>query len=620
MRDSSSSSRNRNAQVSWQRYSDCTVQLDVRLLNFFCSSSPSELFNPIDIFTYYTKALVRNEHGDRWNVLGRDLWPEAFLEHFWSGKYIDGSTIKDEFEAVGFKSFPDHWAEVRNEDVWENRVLDDPTVKKIILMREDELAVYLSMKRAEITGNYMTRSYPLDLKITIDPAKFQAFLNNYRDTYQRKYRSAMEQRDTFRVTYEQIVNEENFRKQILPLLWDFLGVDNSQPMKILRETKRQADPNEDFADVIENYKELEFCFRHTDVVRFTRKKVQSKKCAFSEHGGARNVVEATPSGFDFAVVEPKSWSILLPICSRVSSSSTSDIIINRKDLSSEFNANRLIDLAISSQYNPTEESDELGCWDSLANFATSLQETSDEDQLLCTECVVGIDLDDPVFRGTEAKEQIKDLLPCTVRFVDIEKPLYGRLCKIWNHLALSASNDFLLLLGDDVILRDSGWQHRVAVLFEQIKEETGLPYGAACVALRDKSFPGFPTFPVVHRWHVQRFRTLLPKQFINQGGDPYLFELYSRFGAATFDMKSSLENTVGGNRDARYKKHEINWCGQILRLQLMHLEKTPSKTSKSHLFRRGCAELSSQQQYDFASHRTSKGLHTGLRQVLVCGR
>jgi len=86
------------------------------------------------------------------------------------------------------------------------------------------------------------------------------------------------------------------------------------------------------------------------------------------------------------------------------------------------------------------------------------------------------------------------------------------------------------------------------------------------------SFPGFPTFPVIHRWHVNRFGSLLPKQFVNQGGDPYLFELYSRFNAAAFEVTCRLENTIGGDNDARYKKHEINWRGQILRLNSMHLQ------------------------------------------------
>ena len=68
----------------------------------------------------------------------------------------------------------------------------------------------------------------------------------------------MEKRDTFRVTYEQLLDEEHFEDEVLPLLWDFLGVDNSFPLRKLRETTKQADTSEKMSDIIENYKELEF--------------------------------------------------------------------------------------------------------------------------------------------------------------------------------------------------------------------------------------------------------------------------------------------------------------------------------------------------------------------------
>lgn len=67
----------------------------------------NELFNPIDIFTYYPTALmVRNDDGaggesdlpsgekaKKWSYLSRDLHPVHFLEHIWSGCYADGVKI-----------------------------------------------------------------------------------------------------------------------------------------------------------------------------------------------------------------------------------------------------------------------------------------------------------------------------------------------------------------------------------------------------------------------------------------------------------------------------------------------------------------------------------------------
>jgi glycosyltransferase involved in cell wall biosynthesis len=121
-------------------------------------------------------------------------------------------------------------------------------------------------------------------------------------------------------------------------------------------------------------------------------------------------------------------------------------------------------------------------------------------------------------------------------------------------------------------LLDVGWPSKVVQAFHAISRETCLPLGAACVCLNDISFPGFPTFPVIHRWHMNVFKTLLPKQFVNQGGDPYLYELYSRFNAACFVTDCRLENTIGGDGDARYRKHNICWEGQILSVNLKKLQ------------------------------------------------
>lgn len=43
----------------------------------------------------------------------------------------------------------------------------------------------------------------------------------------------------------------------------------------------------------------------------------------------------------------------------------------------------------------------------------------------------------------------------------------------------------------------------------------------------------------------------ITKHFANQGGDPYLYELYSRFNAADFQVGCRLLNTIGRDEDAR---------------------------------------------------------------------
>lgn len=104
--------------------------------------------------------------------------------------------------------------------------------------------------------------------------------------------------------------------------------------------------------------------------------------------------------------------------------------------------------------------------------------------------------------------------------------MYGKVCRIWNKLGNVAENDFILLLGDDIILHDKEWPQKVVQRFVDISKSNALPFGAGCVAMNDISFKGFPTFPVIHRWHINKFKAILPRMFVNQGGDPFLYELY----------------------------------------------------------------------------------------------
>ena len=45
---------------------------------------------------------------------------------------------------------------------------------------------------------------------------------------------------------------------------------------------------------------------------------------------------------------------------------------------------------------------------------------------------------------------------------------------------------------------------------------------------------------------MEIFGEVIPPQFINQDGDPYLFELYKRWGASKFLSGPELKNEIGG--------------------------------------------------------------------------
>lgn len=156
-----------------------------------------------------------------------------------------------------------------------------------------------------------------------------------------------------------------------------------------------------------------------------------------------------------------------------------------------------------------------------------------------------------------------------VRVVVFPPALCGRLCAMWNALAAAATAakppdggvyaagpppTHLLLLGDDVTVTApaTAWGTALVADYDALVA-AGAPAATGVVAAVDATFPGFPTFPVVHASHLAAFRgRLLPAEWegATQGGDPYLFELHARVGAAAFSARLTLVNAIGGNADA----------------------------------------------------------------------
>lgn len=184
---------------------------------------------------------------------------------------------------------------------------------------------------------------------------------------------------------------------------------------------------------------------------------------------------------------------------------------------------------------------------------------------------MGIDDYDTFYDNDQTRKRITSLFHKSgiidINFCKLRSHYRGKLCRIWDLLAGKAVQDgcsFMVLLGDDVRLRSPGWKGEIEDEFENLAESTGFPLGVACVAFRDMSFSVFPTFPVIHRHHFEIFNHLLPVEFINQHSDPFLFEVYRRFGTSKFAPSASLENIIGGKGDARYSKHNFKWQTNVL--------------------------------------------------------
>ena len=180
------------------------------------------------------------------------------------------------------------------------------------------------------------------MKLSIDIPDFQKFLDNYRYTFQQKYKSPFAKQDSFRISYEQLRNENYFDQDIAPKLWDFLGISSDASVRRLDEVKKQSPDNEVLRNVINNYDELRYAFCHTDVSQFRALLPMEAPCS------PIRFVETT--GNDIGT-----WSILLPVCSR--EKVVSSIASNNYD-----NKNRFSDLEWLSKYeNQILINPEL-CW------------------------------------------------------------------------------------------------------------------------------------------------------------------------------------------------------------------------------------------------------------------
>jgi hypothetical protein len=209
------------------------------------------------------------------------------------------------------------------------------------------------------------------------------------------------------------------------------------------------------------------------------------------------------------------------------------------------------------------------CWEDLEQILASLQDTATREELLMLSLHIGIDREDVVYDNLAAKARLKKTFSAlgSVHVHEFLPAYQGKICWIWEELArhaVDAGAEYFVLLGDDVKLLSKGWKYDIEATFHRIAAERNLPVGVACVAFRDEAFPIFPTFPVLHRAHFTIFDRLFPPELINQHGDPFVFAVYTRFGAAVF-ANARLRNEIGGSATARYtKKTDVVWRDHML--------------------------------------------------------
>lgn len=209
------------------------------------------------------------------------------------------------------------------------------------------------------------------------------------------------------------------------------------------------------------------------------------------------------------------------------------------------------------------------CLVNLRSFCQTLKDTTwrdvevSSDQKYRFVIYLAVDAEDTFLRQeNKAHEVILDLgvPPSQIReIVNFDHPK-GHVCALWRDCAREAYKDgcdYFVLMGDDVTLLDEGWMRKCHSTFSSLSESSGIPFGLACVAFTDVTFPGMPTFPIIHKSHMEVFGGhVVPEVFVNQDGDPFLFQLYRRWGTSVM-LSCRLKNGVGGSIDARYNKQHV---------------------------------------------------------------
>ncbi|KAF9232963.1 glycosyltransferase family 2 protein [Melanogaster broomeanus] len=218
--------------------------------------------------------------------------------------------------------------------------------------------------------------------------------------------------------------------------------------------------------------------------------------------------------------------------------------------------------------NPPQE-----CLSLLRAFAKSLARTTWRDtqqlggQQFFVKVYLAIDDDDDFLRRTDSGLNIAESVLVSQDICDVAievcKHPSGHVCAIWRQIAKRAWKDgcdYFVLMGDDVVLKDEGWMRDAHAKFAELAERVDVPHGFGCVAFTDTTFPGMPTFPIVHSTHLDIFDgDVIPEIFINQDGDPFLYQLYRRWNCSTM-FSARITNGIGGSQPARYRQqHAQGW-------------------------------------------------------------
>lgn len=194
------------------------------------------------------------DNTNSWLNAIRNHRPEQFLSQFIFRGYAP--TV----DAVGFKIFPEHAQDARFRATFDE-LLADPDVKVIHLVRQNKLAMYLSLVQAQRSGVWAVSrgDTAQPSAVTIDPTQCaQGF--SALEAEEDFFRERLASRDHFAVSYEQLVQDPD---TYFGGIQQHLGLP-VEPMQ--RATGRQR--TVPLRDAIANFAELEMHFTGTPAAAY----------------------------------------------------------------------------------------------------------------------------------------------------------------------------------------------------------------------------------------------------------------------------------------------------------------------------------------------------------------
>ena len=159
----------------------------------------------------------------------RDTSPRAFLDRVYG---MDHGRA-----AVGFKIFP------HQNDKIMRRLINDDSVRKVVLFRSNVLAIYSSEMAGRLTSQWCVQvgaeQQEPALKVRFDENEFVEFCRQHMEFYSRTLgRLSSKGKSYYLIRYEE-VNEPLFLQGLL----NFIGADSQKPILDSQQRKKQVKQN-----------------------------------------------------------------------------------------------------------------------------------------------------------------------------------------------------------------------------------------------------------------------------------------------------------------------------------------------------------------------------------------